>query len=64
MLLEVKPLPRAVLEGWEAEFVDTTALGDSFASCAPTGHVETRRVTDLDLEVSSSPEPDAQLRSD
>lgn len=41
MLLELKPIPRELLEGWESEIVETTALGDSWVSCTPTGHVET-----------------------
>lgn len=46
MLLEVKPLPRDLLVSWEAEIVDTTALGASWVSCAPTGHSEEYRVPD------------------
>lgn len=44
MLLEVKPIPSDFLVSWEAEFVDTTALGASWVSCAPTGHSESYRV--------------------
>jgi len=44
MLLEVKPIPRDLLVSWEAEIVDTTALGESWVSYAPTGHSETSRV--------------------
>ena len=46
MLHEVQELPAELLDGWEAEIVETTALGDSVASYAPTGHVETYRATD------------------
>ena len=46
MLLKVKPIPRDLIVSWEAEIVDTTALGESWVSCAPTGHSETYRVSD------------------
>ena len=42
----MQPLPRELLEGWEADIVETTALGDSVVSRTPTGHVETCRVAD------------------
>ena len=48
MLLEPEELPAELLEGWEAEIVETTAVSDRYASYTPTGHTETHRDTDTE----------------
>lgn len=45
MLLRPQALPMG-LKNWEAEIVETTALEDSVASYAPTGHAETYPVSE------------------
>ena len=46
MLLEAQALPPEVLKGWEAEIIETTALGDSVVRHTPTGYVEEHSVKD------------------
>ena len=48
MLLEPQELPAELFESWEAEIVETTALGDRLVCYTPTGHTETYRADSED----------------
>ena len=48
MLLKPQELPAELFEGWEAEFVESTAVNDRYASYTPTGHTEPLRDTDTE----------------
>ena len=64
MLLEPQELPAELFEGWEAEIVETTALGDNVVKRSPTGHTETYRTDTEDTGCGRERTPAAAPKAD
>ena len=63
MLLEPQELPAELFEGWEAEFVESTALSDRYASYTPTGPTPNRSATQTQRTTMAASRPAVGAKS-